>query len=132
VAVERDLDILHRIISARGGFGHREHLELAWTYLARYEVEAAHQAMAAAVRHAASLHGAPNRYHETITRSWVHLVALHRSGSAAGSFDEFISENSGLLDQHLLDHHYSRPLIASHEARASWTEPDLRGLPILA
>jgi hypothetical protein len=35
--------------------------------------------VAAAVRHVAALHGMPDRYHETITRSWVHVVALHRA-----------------------------------------------------
>jgi hypothetical protein len=128
----RDLDALRRILATRGGFGHREHLELTWTYLTRYTVEFAHRAVASALGHVATLHGAPDRYHDTITRSWVHLVAVHMAGSQARSFDEFIAENPGLLDRHLLDRHYSPKLISSPEARARWTEPDLRQLPVLA
>jgi hypothetical protein len=128
---EGDLDILRRILGARGAFSHREHLELAWNYLALYEVDEAQRAVGSAIRHVARLHGMPDRYHQTITRSWVQLVALHRLGSDARSFDEFIAENPGLLDRRVLDRHYSRELIASPRARARWTEPDLAALPRL-
>ena len=124
-----DLQALEQIVSSHGRFGHREHLELAWTYLGRYRRERALVAMRTAVRHLAREHGMPDLYHETITRSWVRLVDVHRRGSDAQSFDEFIAGNSGLLDQHLLERHYSRELISSDCARAAWTEPDLRPLP---
>jgi len=126
---DRDLDVLTGILETRGRFGHREHLELAWTYLDRYEIETANTAMAAAIRHVAELHGAPDRYHDTITLSWVHLVAVHRRHGDHGSFDEFIAENPGLLDRQLLAGHYSPELLASEGARIRWTEPNLRALP---
>ena len=126
---DRDLRALTRIIETRGGFGHREHLELAWTYLGRYDIETARRVMASAIRHVAELHGAPNRYHDTITISWVHLVAVHRRGTEASSFDEFIAENPDLLDRHLLERHYSLELLASEDARSRWTEPNLRAFP---
>ena len=126
-----DLEALERIVGAHGRFGHREHLELAWSYLGRYRLERAAEAMTTAVRHLAREHGMPGRYHETITRSWVRLVDVHRRNSDASSFDEFIARNSGLLDRRLLERHYSRELIDSDHARAEWTEPDLRPLPSL-
>jgi hypothetical protein len=126
---DRDVKIL-RAILGRGDFGHYEHLELAWTYLGLYDVEMAHQVMSDAIRHVAELHGMPGRYHETMTRAWVHLVAVHRQDSDAHSFDAFIAENPGLLDKHLLDRHFSRNLIASDQARARWADPDLRQLPV--
>jgi hypothetical protein len=129
---ERDLPVLCRILEMRGGFGHREHLELTWNYLGMYEIGGAHQTAACAIRHVANLHGVPDRYHATITRSWVHLVAIHRQASEARSFDEFIAHNPRLLDRHLLERHYSRELIASSEARTRWVEPDIRQLPALA
>ena len=52
-----DPELLHGIIRARGGFGHREHLELAWTYLSRYELVDAERAMASTIRHLAAAHG---------------------------------------------------------------------------
>jgi hypothetical protein len=129
---EPDLDILRRILDRGAGFGHREHIELAWSYLGRDDIDAAHRKVTAAIRHVAGLHGAPDKYHETITRAWVHLVALHRAHGEHNSFDEFIAANARLLDRHLLDRHYSRELLMSEEARARWADPDLRALPALA
>jgi hypothetical protein len=126
---EPDIDILRSVLDARGGFGHREHLELTWRYLQIYEPQQAQRALATAIRHLATTHGTPDKYHETITRCWVQLVALHRAGSGTESFDEFIAENHGLLDRHLLDAHYSPELIGSLRARTRWMEPDLRDLP---
>jgi hypothetical protein len=126
------IDILHRILKTRGDFGHREHLELAWSCLDRYDVDTAHAAVATAVRHVARLHGMPDRYHETITRSWVHVVALHRSIDPADSFDGFIAAHPELLTRDLLSRHYSTPVLAGERARAEWAEPDLRAFPALA
>jgi hypothetical protein len=126
------LDILRRLLDTGGGFGHREHLELAWNYVQLYGTDEAQRAMACAIRRVAEMHGAPDKYHETITRCWVHLVALHRAGSDAESFEQFIAENPGLLDRHLLERHYSPELIRSHKARAGWAQPDLLELPSVA
>ena len=126
---EPDLQTLNEILRKRGRFGHREHLELAWTYLDHHPVDVAHKSLAAAIRHVAELHGAPQRYHDTITQAWVRLVAVHRAAGAGRSFEQFITEHPCLLDSTLLDRHYSRALIASEQARAAWTEPDLRALP---
>ena len=126
-------DILERIVASRGGFGHREHLELAWTCLDRYrDVDAAHQTVAAAVRHVAQRHGMPDKYHETLTRAWVVVVALHRALDAGESFDAFIAAHPRLLDRSLLSRHYSEPVLLSQAARAHWAEPDLRAFPALA
>jgi hypothetical protein len=123
---------LQEILRSRGGFGHREHLELAWAYLANNSIEGARRRMASAIRHVSDIHGAPDRYHDTITRSWVILVATHRSRDTVATFDQFIARFPALLDRHLLDHHYSAELIRSAAARAHWTIPDLRPLPSVA
>lgn len=124
----RDLRILQRILE-RGRFGHREHLELAWTYLGLYDADTARDRLGSAIRHVAGLHGAPDQYHATITQSWLRLVAIHRSVSTAASFEEFIAGNEGLLDRQLLSRHYSDKRLWSEAARAEWAEPDLRPLP---
>jgi hypothetical protein len=130
---DRDfLEPLTAILDARGGFGHREHLELAWTYLALSPLDAARRQMSAAVRHVAGMHGAPDRYHETITNSWVLLVETHRRHDTAATFDEFIGRHPGLLDRQLLSRHYSAAVLGSAKARAQWTSPDLRPLPTTA
>lgn len=127
-----DIEVLDTIIRSRGGFGHREHLELAWTYLRLHPIEEAQTAMIAAIRHVARRHGAEKKYHETITRAWLRFVAVHMQRWGAESFEHFIARNPDLLDGKLLEHFYSRELIFGDSARAEWVDPDLRPLPALA
>ena len=127
-----DVDVLDKIIRARGGFGHREHLELAWSYLRLHPTEEAQRVMIAAIRHIARRHGAEGKYHATITVAWLQCVAVHMQRWRAESFAEFIERNPALLDRKLLDHFYSRELIVGEPARSGWVDPDLRPLPTLA
>jgi hypothetical protein len=128
---KHDRQILEEIVETRGGFGHREHLELAWTYLRLYPIDAAAEVMVEAIRHVARLHGADGKYHETITRAWIHFVAVHMERWGAESFDEFIEHNADLLDGKLIEQFYSPGLIRSEPARATWVPPDVRRLPAL-
>ena len=125
------MQVLHDVLESRGGFGHREHVELAWTYVRLYPIDEAAEAMVAAIRHVARLHGAEDKYHETITHSWLHFVAVHIQRWGAESFEEFIERNPDLLDRKLIEHFYSRELLLSEPARAAWVGPDLRALPAL-
>jgi hypothetical protein len=127
-----DFEILEEIVRTRGGFGHREHLELAWTYLRLHPIEEAEGVMIGAIRHIARRHGAEDKYHETITRAWLRFVAVHMQRWGAESFEAFIERNSDLLDRKLLEHFYSRELILSAPAREVWVDPDLRQLPTVA
>jgi hypothetical protein len=127
-----DLEILEEIVRTRRGFGHREHLELAWTYLRLHQIEEAERVMIAAIRHIARRHGAEGKYHETITRAWLRFVAVHMQRWGAPNFEAFIERNPDLLDRKLLEHFYSRELIFSAPARAAWVDPDLRHLPSVA
>jgi hypothetical protein len=129
---KRDLRLLEDILKTRGGFGHREHLELAWNYLRLHSIDEAGDAMVAAIRHVARLHGAEGKYNETMTRAWLHFVAVHIQRWVADSFETFLERNPDLLDSQLVQHFYSHELIFSESARAAWTAPDLRPLPALA
>ena len=129
---QRDHEILREILETGGDFGHREHVQLAWSYLRLYPIDAATQAMVDAIRYLARQHGAPGKYHDTITRAWVHCVAVHMQRWGAASFAEFIERNPDLLDGKLLEHFYSPELIGSQPARVAWALPDLRPLPALA
>jgi hypothetical protein len=66
-----------------------------------------------------------------MTRAWLHFVAVHIQRWGANDFEEFLERNPDLLDSKLIQHFYSRELILSEHARASWTAPDLRRLPAL-
>ena len=74
---------------------------------------------------------ASDKYHGTITRAWLHFVAVHVQRWGSDSFAGFLERNPRLLDRALIEHFYSPELIRSHDARATWTEPDLRRLPAL-
>ncbi len=88
--------------------------------------------MVTGIRLVARRHGAEDKYHETMTRAWLHFVAVHNQRWGADRFDEFIKRNPALLDSGLIQHLYSRELILSQPARAGWSTLDLRPLPALA
>ena len=127
-----DRRVLHAILGRGAGFGHRQPVELAWRYLTRHDPEQAADSVAAAIRQVAEAHGQPTKFHQTITRSWVQCVAVHRERWPAPSFEEFLDRNPQLLDSGLLGHFYSPGLLASGQARSEWVTPDLRALPALA
>ena len=79
--------MIEEIVHRRGQFGHAQHLELAWTCLASAPFERAEEKVTAAIRHFSALHGAGERYHDTITRAWLRVVGIHASVSGATSFD---------------------------------------------
>jgi hypothetical protein len=125
-------EILHEILARGEGFGHRQHVELTWRCLEDHAPERARVLVADAIRRVAAAHGAPDKFHETITSAWVQCVAVHRQRWPAQSFDEFIGRNAALLDSKLLEHHFTASLLFSDEARSSIVEPDMRPLPALA
>jgi hypothetical protein len=129
---DEDRRVLHEILGRGEGFGHRQHVELTWRLLALHAPDQAADAVAAAIRQVAAAHGQPDRFHQTITKSWVRCVAVHRERWPAGTFEEFLDRNPGLLDPGLLGHFYSPGLLASPEARGQWVAPDQRSLPALA
>jgi hypothetical protein len=129
---EEDRRVLREILGRGEGFGHRQHVELAWRYLALHDLEEAADAMAAAIRAVAAAHGAEGKYHETITRAWARCVAVHAQRWPGETFGQFIERNPQLLDSGLLGHFYSPGRLASAQARASFVAPDLRELPALA
>ena len=129
---EADRRVLHEILGRGEGFGHRQHLELAWRYLAMHGADMATDAVAGAIRQVAAAHGQGSRFHETITSSWVRCVAVHRERWPADTFADFLERNPQLLDPGLLGHFYSPELLGSPEARSRWVTPDLHELPALA
>jgi hypothetical protein len=123
---------LRSVLEARGRFGHREHLELAWRYLHMTDLSGAERLMASAIRDVANSHGAPNRYHHTMTLSWLRLVAAHVASCDATSFETFLARNEGLLDRQLLAGHFSAATLSDPASQAGWVAPDLRPLPVVA
>lgn len=111
-------------------FRHADHVRLAWIYL---HLLGPHQAEARIVetiqRFARSLNH-PEKYHDTITRSWLRLVAAaHAATPQIDEFAAFAASHRGLLDRGGLAPYYSAGLLATDAARNAWVPPDLRPLP---
>jgi hypothetical protein len=130
-AGEQHQAILHEILGRGHGFGHRQHVELAWRYLGEHGFSQAADAMAEAIRQVATAHGAPEKFHATITRAWAQCVAVHQQRWPADTFEGFLDRNPQLLDSRLLDHFYSPERLRAPVARASFAEPDRHPLPLL-
>ncbi len=113
-----------------GGFGHREHLRLAWLALDREpSVDAAARRVSTAVELLARRHGRPQRYNRTVTDAWVRILAHCRHAEPGSDFDEVLTRRPWLFDKQLLLRHYSSRVLASKRARTEWVEPDLADIP---
>ncbi|HEY1484833.1 MAG TPA: hypothetical protein VGF84_01945 [Micromonosporaceae bacterium] len=118
------------VMSRSDRFGHRQHIELTWLAVRAIGADAATDLVSTGIQQTALYAGAPQKYHVTISRAWVELVAHH--ALAAGSpvtFDEFAARFPALLDKRLVARHYRSTTLASDDARRAWVEPDLIPLP---
>jgi hypothetical protein len=122
--------ILRTIVESDQGFGHRQHLNLTFLAVRRYGMPAAVDKVRSWIGQIASVDGAPHKYHETITRAWVELVAHHvQADPHCAQFEAFARRHPRLLDKHLLTSHYRPATLAADHARRCWTEPDLLPFP---
>jgi hypothetical protein len=108
-------------------FGHREHIQFAFEAIRHHGMPAAVEHVCAEIRRKAEYARAPQKYHETISRAWLEIVAHHIDEEA--DFGTFIAHNPELLDKRLLSRHYRSPTLAGETARTSWIEPDLLPFP---
>jgi hypothetical protein len=118
----------------RGGFSavefpHRAHLRMAYLYIRQLGPASAADRLTTGIRRLAAAHGHVDRYHETLTRAWVDVVALAMARTRAETFEELLARHPELLDKHLLLAHYSREVLFSAQARAQWVAPDLVPIP---
>lgn len=121
---------LAQIVPPGGGFGHREHVHLAFIAVRRYGPERAAAVVAGWIRHLAAYHRAPQKFNATVTRAWVEIVAYHlATGPAGADFAAFAGQHPDLLDKRLLSRHYTSRALASAAARRGWLEPDLAAFP---
>lgn len=116
---------------ANEGFHHASHLHVAWVYLAESSsVREAANKMRNTLRRFTAAAGKPEKYHETITCFWVHLLARVQTVSCAERLEEVVCANPQLLEKNFPLAYYSTERLFSDEARISWMEPDLKPLSI--
>jgi hypothetical protein len=112
-------------------FHHASHLHLAWVYLAESSsVQQAAKKMRHTLRRFAAAAGKPEKYHETITLFWVHLLSRAQAASRAERLEDVVHANPQLLEKNFPLAYYSTERLFSDEARTSWVEPDLKLLSI--
>jgi hypothetical protein len=82
------------------------------------------------IRQIAAYEQSPQKYHYTVSRAWVELVAHHVSvDPGPAEFDVFAQRHPALLDKRLLSRHYRSATLATDHARHSWTQPCVLPFP---
>jgi len=111
-------------------FPHQAHLRMAWIYLRADRWEKGKARIIDGIRHLSVAHGAPQKYHETITVFWARLVkhAIDHAPHIT-DFHAFADTYPMLFDKKLISKHFSAERLASEQARQGWIEPDLLPLP---
>jgi hypothetical protein len=122
--------ILPGITGPGGQFRHRQHINLAFYAVRRYGMPDAVGAICGWIRQITVYERAPQKYHYTVSRAWVELVARHVAADPdCAEFDVFAGRNPALLDKRLLSTHYRSSTLAAGPARHGWVEPDLLPFP---
>ena len=112
-------------------FHHASHLHVAWVYLDESSsVRQAANKMRNTLRRFAAAAGSPQKYHETITLFWVHLLSRAHAANHGQRLEKIVHANPQLLEKNFPLTYYSAERLFSDEARTSWVEPDLKPLPI--
>ena len=112
-------------------FHHRDHLRLAYVYLCQHETKPAFELFRHQVKKFLSENGVPDdKYHETVTASWVQAVRhfMEMRGTAS-SFEELINKDDRLLDMDIMLTHYRKETLFSDSARREFVQPDLEPIP---
>jgi len=111
-------------------FHHRDHLRLTWLLLRRDGPELGAEHIVDGIRHFAAVHGAPDRFHVTLTRFWIRLVEhLMAAFPTIERFDDLLAVFPLVLDKAIVYRHYSATYLFSPMARQVWIAPDLLPLP---
>ena len=108
-------------------FRHADHVRLAWLYLREMPLIDAIVRYRDGLRRFAAAHGAPGKYHETITWAYVILVheRLHDTGPEA-SWEGFVERNPDLVrfrDGAFFDY-YDPSVLTDEKARTIFILPD--------
>ena len=122
-------ELMSEVMASADAFGHREHVHLTWLAVRRTGKPHAIAVVSEGIRRTARYAGAPQKYHATISRAWVELVAHHVAEDPAPDFDGFAVRHSALLDKRLLARFYRSTTLAGRPARTGWVEPDLAPFP---
>lgn len=122
-------ELMAKVMASADAFGHRQHVHLTWLAVRRVGMPAAIALVSEGIQRTARYAGAPQKYHATVSRAWVELVAHHTAEHDGPDFAAFAERHPALLDKRLLTRFYRSPTLAGRQARTGWVEPDLAPFP---
>lgn len=122
-------ELMTEVMASADAFGHRQHVHLTWLAVRRTGMPAAVTVVSDGIRRTARYAGAPQKYHVTVSRAWVELVAHHAAEDPTPDFSAFTGRSPELLDKRLLTRFYRSTTLADVRARTGWVEPDLAPFP---
>ena len=107
-------EILPGITGPSGQFRHRQHINLAFVAVRRFGMPEAIDRICGWIQRIAAYERAPQKYHHTVSRAWVEIVAHHLDADLdCADFDTFARRNPALLDKRLLSRHYRSSTLAA-------------------
>lgn len=108
-------------------FRHADHLRAAFLLLEGADFADALARMKAGLKRIAAAHGAPGRYHETLTVAFVALVNERRYAMPGADWAAFARANPDLFNARALEAHYPPGVLATPLARAVFVLPPGHG-----
>lgn len=106
-------------------FGHRQHIQVAFEMLHKYEYVDACAKYANAINTIATNAGAPEKFNVTITFAFLSLIAKRLQATKSSNFEEFLAQNEDLLSKGALSTWYSSEQLRSDFARTHFLLPDM-------
>lgn len=102
-----------------GDFDHAAHVRAAWLCLRRDGFVGGMARFRASLRAFAARHGAPEKYHETVTVAFLALIheRLHEAPAGEG-WQDFAARNPDLFARDILQRYYRPETLASPRAKA--------------
>lgn len=106
---------------------HAQHVRVAWMFVREHGMPAALGEFSSAIKRFAEAKGAHGLYHETITWAFLLIIAERLARKPCDTWEAFAADNADLLSwkPSILDRYYSKDLLGSELARATFVMPDL-------
>jgi pyridoxamine 5'-phosphate oxidase len=112
-------------------FRHLDHVRVAWAVLERDGEAGALDTMMTGLTRFATAKGAPEKFHYTLTRAWLALIADARARVPdAEDAAAILAAYPALGDPQAIERHYSSDRLASDAARRGWVEPNRAALTV--
>ncbi len=111
---------------AADSFDHESHIRLAWVYLNLFPLAETLQRFSKSLSEFATANGAPDKYHTTITWSYIFLINERLQDAAKTNWETFQQKNPDLFARKLgaLNRYYQNDTLHSSLAKTTFLMPD--------